>query len=186
METRPQESGNSFGVIGQFTYADYSPLDDSRNLIEIIKEFVALASRAGSIDVNNKKLISLANDSDTLRQDIIAAIKNIKTNTSESIEKFHDDHADALSNDLLTKGSSLLLETKNSLSELLNNTESGFDQQHGKYKERITSRIGENNTTIFNLLESWLAGDFASLPRQVLLHLSISINAVLDRKAGKG
>ncbi|HJS83437.1 MAG TPA: hypothetical protein VJ742_11455, partial [Nitrososphaera sp.] len=78
-------------------YADYSPLEDDRNLVDIIKDYVALVSRIGRLDVNNRKLSSLANDSDRLRQDIISSIKHIKTNTTYTMEKFHDEHADLLS-----------------------------------------------------------------------------------------
>ena len=105
---------------GRFMYADYSPLEDDRNLVEVVKEFVTLVSKLARLDVNNRKLASLASDSDRLRQDIISAIKHIKTNTTYTMEKFHDEHADILSNDLLTKGAALLMDTKRSLSDLNN------------------------------------------------------------------
>jgi hypothetical protein len=161
-------------------YADYSPLEDDRNLVEVVKNFVALASRIGRLDVNNRKLTSLASDSDRLRQDIISAIKHIKTNTTYTMEKFHDEHADLLSNELLTKGASLLLDTKKSLSDLLANTETGFDEQHTKYREKITARIDENNTTASNLVQAWLAADTQNLPRTILSHVAVTITASLD------
>jgi hypothetical protein len=185
MEMASPDSGNSFRMQGRFMYADYSPLEDDRNLVEVIKEFVALVSKLGRLDVNNRKLASLAADSDKLRQDIISAIKHINTNTSYTMEKFHDEHADVLSNDLLTKGSALLLDTKRSLSELLATTESGFDEQHTKYREKISSRISENNSTASTLVQSWLSADHRNLPRIILSHLGVTIGASLD-KTGKG
>ena len=170
---------------GRFMYADYSPLEDDRNLVDVIKEYVAIVSRIGRLDVNNRKLSSLANDSDRLRQDIISSIKHIKTNTTYTMEKFHDEHADLLSNELLTKGASLLMDTKKSLSDLLANTESGFDEQHSKYREKITSRVIENNSTASNLIQSWLSGDHRNLPRTILSHLDITINITLDNKTEK-
>jgi polyhydroxyalkanoate synthesis regulator phasin len=186
MESHLQDSGSSFAMQGRFTYADYTPFEDGRNLVEIIREFAGLASKIGKIEVNNQKLQALASDSDRLRQDIIAAIKNIKTGTSQTMEKFHDEHSDVLSNDLLTKGSILLQETKRSLSELLSTTETGFDEQHARYRDKISSRIAENNATALGLIQAWLAADNANLPRQILLHLNTSVNASLNRKAGKG
>ena len=166
-------------------YADYSPLEDDRNLVEVVKEFVTLVSKLARLDVNNRKLASLASDSDRLRQDIISAIKHIKTNTTYTMEKFHDEHADILSNDLLTKGVALLMDTKRSLSDLLATTETGFDEQHSKYREKISSRISENNTTASNLVQAWLSGDHRNLPRMILSHLNVTIIASLDRKNGK-
>lgn len=171
---------------GRFTYADYSPLEDDRNLVDIVKEFVSLAAKVGKLDVNNKKLSGLASDSDRLRSDIIAALKQIKTSTSTAMDKFHDDHADLLSNELLTKGAVLLSDTKNSLSELLTTTQTGFDEQHAKYRDRITARIAENNSTAASLLQAWLGSDTANLPREILSHLSVSIRASLDVKNVKG
>lgn len=166
-------------------YADYSPLEDDRNLVDVIKEYVALVSRIGRLDVNNRKLSSLANDSDRLRQDIISSIKHIKTNTTYTMEKFHDEHADLLSNELLTKGAALLMDTKRSLSDLLASTESGFDEQHSKYREKITSRVIENNSTASTLIQAWLSGDHRNLPRTILSHLDITIGVTLDKKTGK-
>ncbi len=170
---------------GRFMYADYSPLEDDRNLVEVVKEFVALVSRLGRLDVNNRKLASLASDSDRLRQDIISAIKHIKTNTTYTMEKFHDEHADVLSNDLLTKGAALLMDTKRSLSDLLATTETGFDEQHAKYREKISSKISENNTAASSLVQAWLSGDHRHLPRIILSHLNVTISASLDGKNGK-
>jgi hypothetical protein len=166
-------------------YADYTPLEDDRNLVEVIKEFVDLASRLGRLDVNNRKLSSLASDSDRLRQDIISAIKNIRTNTTYTMEKFHDEHSDVLSNDLLTKGAALLIDAKNSLSVLLANTESGFDEQHTRYREKITARITENNALASSLVQSWLSADSRNLPRTILSHIAVTITASLDRKTAK-
>lgn len=166
-------------------YADYSPLEDDRNLVDVIKEYVGLVSRIGRLDVNNRKLSSLASDSDRLRQDIISSIKHIKTNTTYTMEKFHDEHADLLSNELLTKGAALLMDTKRSLSDLLASTESGFDEQHSKYREKITAKVIENNNTASTLVQTWLSGDHRNLPRTILSHLDVTIRISLDNKAGK-
>lgn len=184
MDRATLDSAKSLHLQGRFMYADYSPLEDDRNLVEIIKDFVALASRIGRLDVNNRKLSSLASDSDRLRQDIISAIKHIKTNTTYTMEKFHDEHADVLSNELLTKGAALLMDTKKSLSDLLANTETGFDEQHSKYREKISARIGENNATASNLVQAWLSGDIRNLPRTILSQMNVTITASLD-KTGK-
>ncbi|HEX2014682.1 MAG TPA: hypothetical protein VLA68_05595 [Nitrososphaera sp.] len=176
------DSPGSNQMQGRFMYSDYSPLEDDRNLVEIIKDFASLVSRIAKLDGNNRKLRSLLSDSDRLRADIIAAIKNIRTDTGYTMDKFYDQHADVLSNDLLTKGTALLLETKNTLSELLGSTESSFDEQHTKYREGILARINESNTIASNSIQNWLAGDYRVLPRPVLANLVMNISALIDRK----
>jgi hypothetical protein len=165
-------------------YADYSPLEDDRNLVEIIKEFTSLASRIGRMEANGKKLAALLSDSDGLRQDIIAAIKNIRTDTTFTMDKFRDEHVDVLSNELLTKGAALLMDTKNSLSELLKSTETGFDEQHTRYRDRVSSMINENNSAASKLVQTWLAADSMNLPRPILANLAVTASASLDRKSG--
>ncbi|MGH9993303.1 MAG: hypothetical protein ACREAZ_11820, partial [Nitrososphaera sp.] len=164
-----QNSNRTFQ--GRFMYADYSPLEDDRNLVEIIKDFASLVSRVGKMEIKNRKLASLLSDSENLRADIVTAIKNIKTNTQDTMERFYDAHSDVLASDLLTTGGAILLDTKNSLSELLGNTEVNFDQQHAKYKEKISSEIEENNISATNLIQSWLASDHRNLPRPIVENL---------------
>ncbi|HEY8140992.1 MAG TPA: hypothetical protein VIE86_07910 [Nitrososphaera sp.] len=184
MERGPEDPGKNYRTQGRLMYADYSPLEDDRNLVEIIKEFTSLASRMGRMDANGKKLAALLSDSDGLRQDIIAAIKNIRTDTTFTMDKFRDKHVDVLSNELLTKGAALLMDTKNSLSELLKNTETGFDEQHTRYREKIALMINENNSAASNLVQTWLAADSMNLPRPILANLAVTAGASLDRKSG--
>lgn len=165
-------------------YADYSPLEDERNLVEIIKEFTSLASRIGRMEVDSKKLAALLSDSDRLRQDIIAAIKNIRTDTTFTMDKFHDEHVDVLSNELLTRGAALLTDTKDSLAELLKNTETGFDEQHARYRDKVALMINENNSAASDLVQTWLAADSMYLPRPILTNLSVTAGATLDRNSG--
>ncbi|HEY7507455.1 MAG TPA: hypothetical protein VH621_07580 [Nitrososphaera sp.] len=184
MERGPEDPGKNYRTQGRFMYADYSPLEDDRNLVEIIKEFTSLASRIGRMDINSKKLATLLSDSDGLRQDIIAAIKNIRTDTTFTMDKFHNEHVDVLSNELLTKGAALLVDTKNSLSELLKNTETGFDEQHARYREKVALMVNENNTAASNLVQTWLAADSMNLPRPILANLAVTAGASLDKKSG--
>ena len=67
----------------------------------------------------------------------------------------------------------------------MRSTESGFDEQHSKYREKITSRVIENNSTASNLIQSWLSGDHRNLPRTILSHLDITISVTLDNKTEK-
>jgi hypothetical protein len=184
MERVPEDPGKNYRTQGRLMYADYSPLEDDRNLVEIIKEFTSLVSRIGRMDANGKKLAALLSDSDGLRQDIIAAIKNIRTDTTFTMDKFHSEHVDVLSNELLTKGAALLMDTKNSLSELLKNTETGFDEQHTRYRDKVALMIDENNNAASNLVQTWLAADSMNLPRPILANLAVTAGASLDRKSG--
>jgi hypothetical protein len=184
MEKGSEDSGKNYRSQGRLMYADYSPLEDDRNLVEIIKEFTSLASRIGRRQVNSKKLAALLSDSDRLRQDIIAAIKNIRTDTTFTMEKFHDEHVDVLSNELLTKGAALLMDTKDSLAELLKSTETGFDEQHARYRDKVALMINENNSAASDLVQTWLAADSMYLPRPILTNLSVTAGATLDRESG--
>jgi hypothetical protein len=162
-------------------YADYSPLEDDRNLIDIMKDFTSIVSRLGKIDINNKRLSSLLSDSDILRDDIIAAVKGIRTNTTATMDKFYDKHSVVLADELLTTGAALLVGARTSLSELLGNTETSFDHQHAQYREKIMSKIEENSNTASSLIKTWLAGDYWNLPRPMVSNLAVTISASLDK-----
>jgi hypothetical protein len=181
MDAGTSQNPKNYQIQGRFMYADYSPLEDDRNLVDIVKDFILLVSKLSRIDINNKKLGLLLSDSDGLRTDIIAAIKQIRTNTTFTMDKFYNEHSDVLANDLLTTGGIILVDTKNSLSELLGNTETSFDQQHTRYKENLLARINENNSTASNMIQSWLAGDYRNLPRPIVSNLVVTTTALIDR-----
>ena len=86
----------------QFLYADYSPFNDNRNVIEMLRDFVSLTSRLIKLQTDNDKLASYINTADALRQDACQAIKQLRSSIAGPIDSFRDKHPDALSTEFHT------------------------------------------------------------------------------------
>lgn len=171
---------------GNYLYADYSPLEDHRNLVEIIRNLVGLASKIEKIDLDNKKLGLLLSDTDTLRNDIVAAIKEIRTSTSHTMDAFYDNHADILKDDSLKAGTVVLAETKESLSGLLDGTQESFLEHHTKHKAAIVAQMSDNNHAAYRLVQAWLANDYNNLPQPIISHLFMTIELLISKDSSRG
>ncbi len=180
MESSKESDGGAYGTHGHFLYADYTPLEDDRNVIEMLKSFVYLSSKLIRLHTGNERLMSVVIDSDSLRNDIISAIKQIKSQTTSSIENYRDRNLEALAAELHEEGKTLLNDTQTTLLSLLNNTETNFAERHQKYKETVASKIKENDDRAIILIQEWLAKDYLNLPRPILANLTSTLTASLQ------
>lgn len=164
---------------GHFLYADYSPLDDDRNVIEMLKAFVSLTSGLIRLHTGRERMSSVLDDSDSLRNEILSAIKEIRSHTTSSIENYRERNSEALATELREDSSTLLKETQSTLITLLNDTEVNFADRHQKYKENIAGKIKENDDRAVALVQEWLSKDYLNLPRPVLSNLTSTVVASL-------
>lgn len=184
VEERDQARMNYRASQGLYLYADYSPLEEHRNLIELVKEFVRVAASTAGINQDNRKLNSLLSDTDSLRADILAAIKEIQKNTSNTMEKFYETHSEVLATDLLKMGNEVFVETKKSLSGLLDNTQESFLEHHSKYKETLIGQIFDNNHKAYLMTQAWLASDYNNLPKPILSRLVQTYEITIAKGSG--
>jgi hypothetical protein len=182
--TSQEPKGHS--IQRQFLYADYTPLGDNRNLVEMLKDFVSLTGKLIRLHIDNEKLVSTLKTAESLRQDVVIAVKQLRTNTVNAMDWFHNKHPDALISNLHTSSAALLNDVGKTISSLLDNTESGFDEQHEKYKENIMSRVGHNNRTAVSMLESWLSADYKNFPALMLSSISAEWNLIIESTDLKG
>ena len=175
---RPRSEG--YPIERGFLYADYSPLGDNRNIIEMLKDFVSLTGRVIQLQTSNEKLASLLNTAESLRQDVMHTVNQIRTNTKHAIELFHSKYPDALATGLHTSSTALLDDGSKSIFRLLGSTEAGFEEQHKKYTDETKSRIRENHTSAANLIQSWLAGDYKNFPAALFASFSTQVSINID------
>lgn len=180
---RPVSEG--YPIEQQFLYADYSPLGDHRNIIEMLKNFVSLTGRLIQFHTNNEKLASLLNTAESIRQDVIRTVNQIKTNTQDGMNRFHNKYPDALATDLHTSSTALLDDGSKAIFSLLGNTEAGFAEQYKNYTDGILSRIQENHASAFNLVQSWLAGDYKNFPKPLLSSFSTEVSVNIESAGPK-
>lgn len=170
----------SLGVRGHYLYADYSPLEDDRNVIEMLRSFVSLSSELIRLYGSTQQLQSLLDDSDSLRKGVVSAIRQIRSGTAATMEDFASRHSDVLATELRAEGLALLTDAKNGLAGLLDTAEKRFAEQHEKYRQSILARIEEKRNSAGALVHSWLCRDYLNLPKEMLGSLSRKIIVSLD------
>jgi len=179
VEAISQES-KGYSIEHQFLYADYTPLCDNRNLIEMVKDFVALTGKLIRLHIDNEKLASTLKTAESLRHDVMLALSQIRTNTASAMDWFHTNHPDALVTKLHTSSTALLNDASKTISSLLDNTEAGFDEQHKKYKEDIMTRINDNHSAAATLMQSWLSTDYKNFPSLMLSSTFTELDVIIE------
>ena len=164
----------------QFLYADYSPLDDQRNIIKMLEDFVSLAGRIVQLNADNERLAALLKTAEGIRHDASLVVDNIKANTENALDRFHNKYPDPLLTNLHTSSTALLNEGCKTIFGVLAKTNAGIDEQHKKYVEEIASKTERNNTSATNLMESWLAEDYDHLPTLILENLETEITVNIE------
>jgi len=185
VEAASQES-KGHSIQRQFLYADYSPLGDNRNLVEMLKEFVSLTGRLIRLNIDNDKLASTLKTAESLGQDVVLTVKQIRTNSANAMGWFHDKHPEALLTNLHTSSVALLNDASKTISSILDNTEEGFHEQHKKYKEEIMSRISHNHSAAVALMESWLSAEHKNFPALMLSSITTGWNLIIESANLKG
>lgn len=184
VEGLSQES-KGYPMRSRFLYADYSPLDDNRNVIQMLKDFVSLTGKLIKLQTNNEKLASTLRSSELIRQDVLYAIKQIRTSTGSSLDWFRNKHRDALATELDTSSAALLGDTGKTISDLLGSTEAGFEEEFKKYTGGIMSRISDNHIAAVTFMQAWLSDDHKNLPNSMLAGLLTEMIISIDSKGSK-
>nr|WP_294805474.1 hypothetical protein [uncultured Nitrososphaera sp.] len=168
---------------GHFLYADYTPLEDDRNLIGMLKSFVSLTSQVIQRHEVDVKCMSLLDGSELLRKEIVSAIRNARAAATDIIDRFYEKNSGIFSSVAGLQsagGNTFLTDAKTSIARMLTDVETSSSQQQEKYKENIRSVINANRTAAITAVQNWLSTENRNFPRPVLDSLSVELAAHID------
>ncbi|HEX6560685.1 MAG TPA: hypothetical protein VF016_01535 [Nitrososphaera sp.] len=168
---------------GHFLYADYTPLEDDRNLIGMLKSFVSLTSQVIQRHEVDVKCMSLLDGSELLRKEIVSAIRNARAAATDIIDRFYEKNSGIFSSVAglqSASGNTFLTDAKTSIARMLADVETSSSQQQEKYKENIRSVINANRTAAITAVQNWLSIENRNFPRPVLDSLSVELAAHID------
>lgn len=168
---------------GHFLYADYTPLEDDRNLIGMLKSFVSLTSQVIQRHEVDVKCMSLLDGSELLRKEIVSAIRNARAAATDIIDRFYEKNSGIFSSVAGLQsagGNTFLTDAKTSIARMLTDVETSSSQQQEKYKENIRSVINANRTAAITAVQNWLSAENRNFPRPVLDSLSVELAAHID------
>lgn len=166
-----------------FLYADYAPLEDDRNLVDMLKSFVSLTAQVIKHYEMDAKCISLLGDSDLLCKELVSIIGNTRATAIDKIDQFYERNSDIFFSvpDLQpASGNTLLTDAKTSLNKMLVDVEMNSSQQQEKYQESIRSIINTNRIAMINAVRNWLSDEKRNFPWPILANLSVKLEAYID------
>lgn len=169
-----------------FLYADYTPLEDDRNLIEMLKAFVSLTAQVIRRRETDARCVSLLDDSELLRKELASAIRNTRATATGALDRFYERNSGIFASVAglqSTSSNAFLTDAKTSLDRMLVDVEANSTQQQEKHKENIRSIINANRMAAIDAMQVWLSDERRNFPRPVLESLSYELAAHIDPAA---
>ena len=168
---------------GRYLFGDYTPFDENKNFINMLKDFVSVSNNIIQIHKNVERLRFVLNNAELLENEMIAKIKQLKNSTNTSMNAFHKNYHEDIINTLFPTPTStdLFFQIKNALIHRLTDSEKEYARQSEEYKKYIHSKIGDFYKNAALLLQDWLSKDNFNLPFALTSNLLNVIEVSIDQ-----
>lgn len=168
---------------GRYLFGDYTPFDENKNFINMLKDFVSVSSNIIQIHKNVERLRFVLNNAELLENEMIAKIKQLKNSTDTSMDAFHKNYHEDIINALFPTptANDLFFQIKNTLIHRLTDSEKEYARQSEEYKKYIHSKIEDFYKNAAMLLQDWLSKDNFNLPFALTSNLLNVVEVSIDR-----
>jgi hypothetical protein len=168
---------------GRYLFGDYTPFDENKNFINMLKDFVSVSSNIIQIHKNVERLRFVLNNAELLENEMIAKIKQLKNSTDASMDVFHKNYHEGIINALFPTptGTDLFFQIKNTLIHQLTDGEKEYARHSEEYKKYIHSKIEDFYKNAASLLQDWLSKDNFNLPFALTSNLLNVVEVSIDQ-----
>lgn len=166
---------------GRYLYADYTPFEDNKNFLTMLRDFVSLTERLlrakGEIESATLALSAASN----MCTDLTLQFRKFKSEVSASMDSFNERFDAALA---AGPQGSTAFDSKAAVAAMLDDTEKRFSVECGRYGEHLSSRVAQLKKTSAEYLQQWLLADHANLPYTITSRMSgeVSVSMGADLK----
>jgi hypothetical protein len=128
---------------GRYLFGDYTPFDENKNFINVLKDFVSISTGTIELHKNIERLRLVLKDIELFQNEMITKIKKFKSSTEASMDAFHRKYHEGIVSPLFPTqtGTDLSFKTKNALIRPLTDGEKEYVRQSEAYKRFIQSKI---------------------------------------------
>jgi hypothetical protein len=163
---------------GRYFFGDYSPFDENKNFINMLKDFVSVSSNIIHIHNNVAKLHLVSRNYELLQNEMMTNIERFITSTETLLDGFQKKyHKDIITTMFPTHADTdLFFQSRNALMRPLANTKTEYPGYFEKYKHYVQSRIIGCYKNAIILLQTWLSKDLENLPYTLI---SDALNVLL-------
>ena len=167
---------------GRYLYGDYSPFEESKNFIHLLKDFVSTS--ANIIEIHRKvgTIRIVLENVDVFQDEIIRKIENLRNSIDSSVNAFHNKYHERIvdSSDIKKDAEFSFFRMRAPLMNSIRETEMQFTKYANDYREEIQSRILDSYNNAIVLLQIWLSKDQSNLPNTLLERRNKILTAKID------
>ena len=170
---------------GRYLFADYTPFDENKNFLNMLKDFVSLSNNIIQVHKDSEELHDILRNAELLHNEMVAKIEQFKNSATVTMDTFHKKYNNITDAQLKPTGTDLFLRARNSLINLLTNTQEEYSKRFGKYKYYLQLTITNSYRNAINLLQIWLLKDYYNLPYTIRSKSLNVIDASIDNSDDK-
>lgn len=188
MDTKNESQSNLLGNYtkegnkGRYLYGDYTPFEEKKNIIHVLKDFVSTSANIVEIHKNVGTLRFVLENVDVFQDEIIRKIGNLQNSVESSLDAFHTKYHEKIvsSSDVKKEAESSFFRMRAPLINSIGDIEKQFTKYATEYREEIQERIIDSYNNAITLLQLWLSKDEYNLPGTLLERRNKVVTAKID------
>jgi thermostable 8-oxoguanine DNA glycosylase len=177
---------------GRYLYPDYSPFEENKNFLVMLKDFVNLSCSIFQIQNDLQVFHSELTHAESLQKDMISRIEQFRSSVEATVDSFHKEYNEKIANArfslpaAVASGSNdggdtnLFLTTKSSLNDVLTNATEKYTRRTDEYNQHLRSKIADSKQEAIRLLQDWLSNDHYGLPYSLTSNLLTKVQVSID------
>jgi hypothetical protein len=189
MDTKNESHSNLLGSYtkeetkGRYLYGDYTPLEEKKNIIHVLKDFVSTSANIIEIHKKVGTLRFVLENIDLFQDEIIRKIGSLQISVEASLDVFHSKYHEKIvsSPDVKKEAESSFFRMRAPLINSIGDIEKQFTKYTNEYREEIQERIIDSYSNATTLLQLWLSKDSYNLPDTILGRRNKVLTAKIDR-----
>jgi hypothetical protein len=168
---------------GKYLFGDYTPFDENKNFLIILKDFVSLSTSIIQKHLDVEKLLFVLKNTKLLQNEVIAKIEESKSSVETSVVDFHKKYNEDLISTILPMpvANELFFKAKDSLIDQLTTAEKKYIKQSEEYEKFVQSKIIDSYKNAIALLQSWLIKDHYYFPSAVTSESLKIVKVYIDK-----
>lgn len=189
MDTKNESQSNLLGNYtivenkGLYLYGDYTPFEEKKNIIYVLKDFVSTSANIIEIHKNVGTIRFVLENVDVFQDEVIRKIGNLQNSVESSLDVFHTKYHEKIvsSSDVEKEAESSFFRMRAPLINSIGDIERKFTKYANEYREEIQERIIDSYNNAITLLQLWLSKDEYNLPGTLLERRNKVLTVKIDR-----
>lgn len=174
-------------IEGNYLFGDYSPFEENKNIIDMLKDFVSISEHVLQIHGNVDKLNFLSKNAEILREAMNTKINQFKISRESEMDTFFDEFYEKLVKVYFPDqiGAEPFLRIKNSIVRSIADVERECTTSFDEYMMYLGSKKDDFYMSSVILLQAWLSKDENNLPNTFISRATNVLIAKIE-EVGEG